>query len=39
MVTVPDGVTLTYDDGYVEIRLPRIAQRIERRVRITLRQP
>ncbi len=35
----PDGVTLAYNDGYVEIRLPRIARRIERRVRITLRQP
>jgi HSP20 family protein len=34
----PDGVALTYDDGYIEIRLPRIARRIQRRVRITLRQ-
>ena len=34
----PDGVTLTYDDGYVEIRLPRVARRLERRVRVTLRQ-
>lgn len=35
----PDGVKLSYDDGYVEIRLPRVSQRLERRVRITLRQP
>ncbi|HTE87173.1 MAG TPA: Hsp20/alpha crystallin family protein [Dehalococcoidia bacterium] len=35
----PDAVTLSYDDGYIEIRLPRVARRLERRVRITLRQP
>jgi HSP20 family protein len=34
----PDGVKLSYDDGYIEIRLPRVARHLERRVRITLRQ-
>ena len=34
----PEGVQLTYDDGYVEIRLPRIQRTLDRRVRITLRQ-
>lgn len=32
----PGGVTLSYEDGYVEIRLPRVARRLERRVRIIL---
>ena len=34
-----ERVTLHYADGYVEIRLPRVPRRTERRVRITLRQP
>jgi HSP20 family protein len=34
----PDGTQLSYEDGYIEIRLPRVAQRSERLVRITLHQ-
>jgi HSP20 family protein len=34
----PDGIQLSYDDGYIEIRLPRVAQRREQMVRITLHQ-
>jgi HSP20 family protein len=34
----PDGIQLSYEDGYIEIRLPKVAGRNERRVRITLRQ-
>jgi HSP20 family molecular chaperone IbpA len=32
----PEAITLNYEDGYIEIRLPRVAQPIERRVQITL---
>jgi HSP20 family protein len=35
----PDRISLRYEDGYVEIRLPRVQRRMERRVRITLHQP
>ena len=34
----PEGIRLSYQDGYIEIRLPRAQRRIERRVRVTLRQ-
>ncbi len=34
----PDGAQLSYEDGYIEIRLPRVSQRNERLVRITLHQ-
>jgi HSP20 family protein len=34
----PDRVQLDYEDGYIEIRLPRVPQHSERRVRVTLRQ-
>jgi HSP20 family molecular chaperone IbpA len=33
-----ENISLDYDDGYIEIRLPRIQRPLERRVRITLRQ-
>jgi HSP20 family protein len=32
----PDAISLSYEDGYIEIRLPRVEQRLERRVQITL---
>lgn len=35
----PERVTLRYDDGYVEINLPRVEHAKDRRVRMTLRQP
>jgi HSP20 family protein len=34
----PDRLNISYEDGYVEIRLPRVQRRMEHRVRITLRQ-
>lgn len=37
-VVDPDGMQLSYEDGYIEIRLPRVLRRTERLVRITLRQ-
>jgi HSP20 family protein len=33
----PEAIALSYDDGYIEIRMPRVAQRVERHVQITLR--
>jgi HSP20 family protein len=35
----PDGTSVSYDDGYVEIRLPRMQRRLERRVHIRVQQP
>ena|SRR5712692_5363570 len=35
----PDRTTVRYDDGYVEIHLPRMQRRVERRVRIRVEQP
>lgn len=34
----PERVSFSYDDGYIEIHLPRVPRRSERRVRMTLRQ-
>ena len=35
----PEGAAVRYNDGYIEIRLPRVARRLERRIRIIVRQP
>lgn len=32
----PQGANLRYDDGYIQIRLPRVSRRLERRVRINV---
>ena len=34
----PEGAVVRYNDGYIEIRLPRVVRRIERRIRIIVRQ-
>lgn len=34
----PQGTTLSYEDGFIEIRMPRTTRRQERLIKITLRQ-
>jgi HSP20 family protein len=34
----PEGAQLSYDDGYIEVRLPRAARQPGQRLRITVRQ-
>ena len=34
----PDGAAVRYNDGYIEIRLPRAARRLERSIRIIVHQ-